>query len=138
MFGAADKVDPVRHLVGTAAGWGGNPEEDAKYLAVVPKANDGATAHVLKVKDVPVDGFWSMTVYNANGFFEAPANAISVNNITAKRDADGSVTIHLGGDPKSTNFLRIMPGWSNVVRLYRPRAEILNSTWTFPEPEAVR
>ncbi|OYW57191.1 MAG: hypothetical protein B7Y80_12810 [Hyphomicrobium sp. 32-62-53] len=138
MFGAADKVDPVRHLVGTAAGWGGNPEEDAKYLTIVPKANDGATAHVLKVQDVPVDGFWSMTVYNANGFFEAPANAISVNNITAKRDADGSVTIHLGGDPKSTNFLRIMPGWSYVVRLYRPRAEILNSTWTFPEPEAVR
>ena len=104
MFGAAGKVDPVRHLVGTAAGWGGNPEEDAKYLTVVPKANDGATPHVLKVKDVPVDGFWSMTVYNAKGFFEAPDNAISVNNITAKRDADGTVTIHLGGDPKSTNF----------------------------------
>ena len=42
MFGAADKVDPVRHLVGPAAGWGGNPVEDAKYLTVVPKANDGS------------------------------------------------------------------------------------------------
>ncbi|MEQ1718715.1 MAG: DUF1214 domain-containing protein [Hyphomicrobium sp.] len=137
MFGAADKVDPVRHLVGTAAGWGGNPEEDAKYLTVVPKQNDGATPHVLNVKDVPVDGFWSMTVYNAKGYFEAPDNAISVNNITAKRDADGSVTIHLGGDPKSTNYLRIMPGWSYVVRLYRPRPEVLSGTWSFPAPLAV-
>lgn len=138
MFGAAGKVDPVRHLVGTAAGWGGNPEVDAKYLTVVPKQNDGATPHILRVKDVPVDGFWSVTVYNADGYFEAPDHAISVNNITAKRDADGSVTIHLGGDPKSPNYLRINPGWNYVVRLYRPRAEILNSTWTFPEPEAVR
>jgi hypothetical protein len=28
-----------------------------------------------------------------------------------------------------------MEGWNYIVRLYRPRAEILDGTWTFPEPE---
>ena len=51
---------------------------------------------------------------------EAPENAISVNNVTAKKDADGAVTVHFGGDPKQANYLRIMPGWNYTVRLYRP------------------
>jgi hypothetical protein len=138
MFGAQGKVDPVRHLIGTAAGWGGNPIEDAKYISGAPKANDGTTPHVLTVKDVPVDGFWSITVYNAKGYFEAPENAISVNNATGRRNADGSMTIHFGGDPQAPNYLRTMPGWSYVVRLYRPRAEVLDGRWTFPEPMPVR
>jgi hypothetical protein len=31
---------------------------------------DGKTVHTLTVRDVPVDGFWSIGVYNANGFFD--------------------------------------------------------------------
>jgi hypothetical protein len=138
MFGAADKVDPVRHLVGTAAGWGGNPVEDAKYLNFKVAQNDGITPHVLTVKDVPVDGFWSVIVYNAKGYFEAPETAVSVNNVTGKRNKDGSMTIHFGGDPKAPNYLRIMPGWNYMARLYRPRAEVAAGKWTFPEAVPVR
>ena len=134
MFGPKDKVNPERHLIGTAAGWGGNPLEDAKYDVGSVKLNDGTTPHVLTVGDVPVDGFWSVTVYNDKGFYEAPENAISVNNVTGKRNKDGSMTIHFGGDPKAVNYLRIMPGWNYIVRLYRPRAEIVNGNWNFPEP----
>ena len=133
MFGAKADVDPVRHLLGTAGGWGGNAAQDALYINVNPKANDGETPHTLTVRDVPVDGFWSITVYNPKGFYEAPENAISVNNVTAKKDADGAVTVHFGGDPAQPNYLRIMPGWNYTVRLYRPRAEILDGKWTFPE-----
>jgi hypothetical protein len=138
MFGPKDKVDPVRHLIGTAAGWGGNPLEDAKYVMGAVPNNDGNTPYVLTVKDVPVDGFWSITVYNAKGFYEAPENAISVNNVTGKRNKDGSMTIHFGGDPAASNYLRIMPGWNYIVRLYRPRAEILDGRWTFPEAQPAR
>jgi hypothetical protein len=60
----------VRHLVGTALLWGGNPEKDALYLSVTPARNDGTTVHQLTVGDVPVDGFWSVTVYNAEGYLE--------------------------------------------------------------------
>ncbi len=36
MFGSRDTVDPVRHLIGTAVGWGGLPEEEAFYEIVEP------------------------------------------------------------------------------------------------------
>ncbi|MDH5176185.1 MAG: DUF1214 domain-containing protein [Gammaproteobacteria bacterium] len=136
-FGKKDTVDPVRHLIGTAAGWGGNPVEDATYISGVVKQNDGKTPYLLTVRDVPVAGFWSVTVYNAKGLYEAPENAISVNNVTGKRNADGSMTIRFGGDPAADNYLRIMPGWNYTVRLYRPRPAILDGKWTFPEPTPV-
>jgi hypothetical protein len=140
MFGTKDTVDPVRFLIGSAMAWGGNPEKEATYLNVTPPRNDGKTVHKLTVKDVPVDGFWSVTVYNAKGYFEPnDRNAYSINNITAKKDADGSITIQFGGcDDKSVNCLPIMPGWNYIVRMYRPRPEILNGTWNFPEATPVK
>lgn len=133
MFGRKDEVSAVRHFIGTAGGFAGNREQDAFYLNVVPKNNDGYTAYTLTVGDVPVDGFWSVIVYNQGGFFEGPADAVSVNNVTAKKNKDGTATIHFGGDPGAPNYLRIMPGWNYMVRLYRPRAEILDGSWKFPE-----
>ena len=138
-FGARGEVDPIRHLIGTASAWGGNPEKDAIYLNIVPSKNDGTIVHRLTVKDVPVDGFWSISVYNAEGYFQQNEyNAYSFNSVTAKKNADGSVIIQFGGcDGKIPNCLPIMKGWNYMVRLYRPRAEILNGTWKFPEAQAV-
>jgi hypothetical protein len=139
MFGARNQVDPVRHLIGTATGWGGNAEKDATYLTVTPSRNDGTTVHRLTVRDVPVDGFWSISVYNAAGYFEPNEfNAYTLNNITAKKNEDGSVTVQFGGcDGKTPNCLGITPGWNYWVRLYRPRTEILNGSWAFPDAQPV-
>lgn len=136
-FGTKAEVDPIRHLIGTAMGWGGNPDKDAIYLNVTPLKNDGATVYKLNVKDVPVNGFWSVSLYNAQGYYEKnPYNAYTLNNLTAKKSADGSVAIQFGGcDGKIPNCLPIMPGWNYTVRLYRPKAEILNGKWTFPQPQ---
>jgi hypothetical protein len=138
-FGMRAEVDPVQHLIGTAAGWGGNPDRDATYLGFSPAKDDGNTVYKLTVKDVPVDAFWSVSVYNAAGYFEKnPFNAYSLNNITAKKDADGAVTIQFGGcDGKIPNCLPIMKGWNYTVRLYRPRAVILNGRWKFPEAQPI-
>src|SRR5262245_42292690 len=135
-FGPRGKVDPVRHLIGAAVGWGGNPEKDAYYTFATPPRNDGKTAYRLNVKDVPVDGFWSVTVYNKDGYFEKNDRGVySINNLTAKPDADASVTIQSGGDPsKAPNGIPIMAGWNYAVRMYRPRHEILEGKWTFPAP----
>jgi hypothetical protein len=137
--GRRDEVDPVRHLIVTATGWGLSPDRDAIYLNVVPDRNDGATTHRLTVKDVPVDGFWSISVYNKDGFFEKNAlNSYSLNNITAEKDFDGSVTVQFGGCGESSrNCLPIMPGWNYTVRLYRPRASIRDGAWKFPEAQPV-
>lgn len=134
-FGRKSDVDPIRHLVGAASAWGGNPDKEAIYLNVTPTRNDGKTVYKLDVKDVPVDGFWSISLYDAQGYFVKNAlNAYTLNNITAKKNPDGSVTVQFGGcDGKAPNCLPIMPGWNYMVRLYRPRAEILNGTWAFPE-----
>jgi hypothetical protein len=137
--GRRDEVDPVRHLIATASAWGLNPEKDAIYLNVTPRSNDGTTVYRLNVKDVPVDSFWSVTVYDRRGLIlKNSLDAYSLNNITAKKAADGSVYIQFGGcDGKIPNCLPTMNGWTYMVRLYRPRAEILNGTWKFPEPQAV-
>ena len=137
-FGTKDQVDPVQRLIGTALGWGANPPEDATYINAAAPKNDGTTPYKLTVKDVPVDAFWSVSVYNAQGYYEKNAHdAYTFNNITAKPDADGSITIHFGGDEKASNFLPITPGWNYMVRLYRPRKEILDGTWKFPEAQPV-
>lgn len=138
MFGPRGKVDPERHLIGSATGWGGNAPEDALYLTVVPARNDGKTIHKLTVRgEVPVDGFWSISVYGADGYFHKnDRNSYTLNNITATKDPDGSVTVQFGGcDGKVVNCLPIMPGWNYWVRLYRPRREVLDGSWKFPEPQ---
>lgn len=139
MFGTRDTTDPVRRLIGSASAWGGNPERDAFYLSVVPARNDGETPHVLTLADVPVDGFWSVTVYNSEGYFTPNAqNAYSLNNITATAAPGGEVEIRFGGcDTGTVNCLPITPGWNYMVRLYRPRPEVLDGTWTLPAAQPV-
>jgi len=139
-FGPKGEVDPVRHVIGTAAGWGGNPDKDATYLSFNPTKNDGSTVYQLKVKDVPLEAFWSVSVYNAAGYFQKNEyNAYSLNNVTAKKNDDGSVTVQFGGcDGKIPNCLPIMSGWNYTVRLYRPREQILDGTWKFPDAQPVQ
>jgi hypothetical protein len=83
---------------------------------------------------VPVVAFWSISVDNGDGFFEPnPAGAYSVNSITGVRDPDGSITVRLGDHgPDAPNSIPITDGWNDVVRLSRPRSEILDGTWEFP------
>jgi len=120
-------------------GWGGNPKKDATYINVFPERNDGSVNHVLTVKDVPVDGFASITVYNAKGFMEPNDLGVnSFNNLTATPDADGGATVHFGGcDDGRVNCIPITDGWNYIVRLYQPRQAILDGSWTFPEPMPV-
>ena len=140
MFGAKGKVDPVRRVIGAASAWGGLPENETMNLTVVPAKNDGKTAHRLVVKDAPVHGFWSIAVYNNEGYFEPNGFGMySVNSFTAKKAKDGSIPVLFGGcGPKTANCMPIMPGWSYVLRLYRPGQEILEGTWKFPIAEPSR
>jgi hypothetical protein len=139
-FGSRVQVDPVRHLIGTAAAWGGNPDKDAIYLNVTPAKNDGSTVYKLDVPaKIPVNAFWSVIVYNAEGRLQKNQyNSYSLNSITAKKNADGTIPVQFGGcDGKIPNCIPTMNGWNYMVRLYRPRDEILSGKWKFPEAKAV-
>jgi hypothetical protein len=138
-FGARGDVDPIHHLVLTAGGWGGNPSRDATYTGVFPEDNDGRTPYRLTLGEVPVDGFWSITVYDEHGYLAAnPENRYSVNGTTAAHDASGTVTLQFGGDESGApNWLPVPANWNYLVRLYRPRPEILQGSWVFPAARPV-
>lgn len=133
-------VDPVRRIAAAASGWGLNPDRDAVYLNVFPEKNDGKTPYRLAVRDVPVDAFWSVTVYTADGFFRPnDLHAYSINSVTGKKGEDGAITIQCGDCSKETpNCLPVSKGWNYMVRLYRPRQEILNAAWSFPVPQPIQ
>ncbi len=137
-FGQRGLVDGVNHYMASAFGWGGNPERGAVYFNVTPSQNDGKTSYTLTMPDgVPVNAFWSVTVYNKNGFFEKnDLDAYSFNSITADKNDDGSVTIHFGGDEGQPNYLPITDGWNYIVRCYLPGWEILEGDWKPPAAEA--
>ncbi|MGX7678750.1 DUF1214 domain-containing protein [Jatrophihabitans sp. DSM 45814] len=132
MFGKKDDVEPHTHLLGTAAGWGGLPEQEAFYESHEPKLPVGR--YTITAKDVPVDAFWSITVYGADGFLHKnDLDAYSVNSVSGTKNPDGSITVTFGGNSRDVNPLPLEDGWNYTVRMYKPRPEILNSSWTFPE-----
>jgi hypothetical protein len=133
-FGRKAEVRPVDYLVGAAAGWGGIPRSASMYTMDSVEKNDGQTPHAVTVKDVPVDAFWSITVYNADGYLEANDRGVnSNNNFSAQPNEDGSYTIHFGGcGDGRVNCIPITPGWNYAIRMYEPREEILDGSWTFP------
>jgi len=132
MFGAESEVDPMRHLILTAFGWGGLPESQAFSVNVEPGLPVGE--YGLIVHAVPVDAFWSITVDNRDGFLEPnPQDSCNVNSVMGTRNDDGSITVRFGGcEDGAANCLPIAEGWNYAVRMYQPRAEILDGTWTFP------
>jgi hypothetical protein len=139
-FGRRGEVDPIEHLLGSAAGWGGNPQRGAMYFSVTPEKNNGKTAYTLTMpKSVPVEAFWSVTVYNKDGFFTPnDLDAYSFNSVTAKQNDDGTVTIHFGGDGTAANYLPITAGWNYVVRCYLPGWQIIEGNWNPPSPVPVK
>ena len=133
-LGTKAETQPIKHLIFAAVGWGGMPNKNTiGDLGSVAK-NDGSP-HVLNVpKHVPVRAFWSVIVYDANGFIpENDLGLYSYNNVTAKPNADGSITIHFGGDKDQINYIPIAEDWNYGIRMYEPGEEILNGSWTFPK-----
>ena len=137
-FGSKSEVDPVHFMIGSASAWGGLPDKDAQYYNIQPNLPVGN--YELTVKDVPVKGFWSISLYNEQGYFQQnDLHSYSLNNLTAKPNSDGSYTIRFGGCTATTkNCLPIMEGWNYSVRLYEPSTAIIDGSWKFPGPPVTR
>jgi hypothetical protein len=88
-----------------------------------------------------VKAFWSISMYNAKGYFEKNKfDAYSLNNVTSKKNDDGTVTIHLGGcEDRRSNCLPLAgEGFYHQWRMYNPEKSILEGKWSFPDPVEVK
>lgn len=133
----------------TAIGLGANRPQDAVYPTSEADADgkrySGANKYVMhfdKGKLPPVNGFWSLTMYDAGYFFvDNPLNryTLSARN-KLKHNADGSVDLYLqhdnpGADKESNWLPAPADKFVLMLRLYWPKEtppSILDGTWTIP------
>lgn len=92
-------------------------------------------------QEPPVDGFWSLTLYNAQHFFhpnDLKRYSLGTKNKTLKRNADGSLTLYAGtkspGKDKESNWLPAPDGhFSLYIRSYWGKQPILDGSWQPPK-----
>jgi hypothetical protein len=142
-------TDYIQRALVTAIGLGANRPQDAVYPTSEKDAEDkpyeGTNKYVMhfdKGQMPPVDGFWSLTMYNAEYFFVAnPLNRYTLSARNAlKKNADGSVDLYLQnenpGPEKQSNWLPAPTGeFIPMPRLYWPKEtppSIINGTWKIP------
>jgi hypothetical protein len=127
-------------------GLGANLPEDAIYPLNLGDQTgrplDGANKYVLKFDKAtlpPADAFWSVTLYDAEGYQVAnPLNRFAVSSwMPFKYDPDGSLTLYFQnedpGKEKQANWLPAPKnGFNLMLRLYAPRSDALTGKWNPP------
>ncbi|HEX6848507.1 MAG TPA: DUF1254 domain-containing protein [Chitinophagaceae bacterium] len=128
-------------------GLGANLDADAVYPASLTDANgdayDGSTQkyvlHFEKGEEPPSNAFWSLTMYDNEGFLCAnPINRFAIGDRNAlQKNADGSLDIYIQkdnpGKDKENNWLPAPNGPFNLLlRVYWPKEEIMNGSWAPP------
>jgi hypothetical protein len=131
----------------TFYGVGGNLAEDAIYPFAEKDGEgrplDGANKYTLTFsKDglPPVDAFWSLTMYDADSFLVPnPINRYALGDRSGmKTGKDGSLTIYIQHDAppsadEKANWLPAPAGpFRLALRLYAPKKEAADGTWTPP------
>ena len=137
MFGSVQDIDDIPHLIGVAGGWGGLSEQYALYTNSVVLKNDGETEYAVTVKDVPVNAFWSITVYDIEGFLLSDVDSSNINSYGAEPNDDGSYTINFSNNPTKINNINIGIDWNYTIRLYQPDQTIIDGEWIFPNATEV-
>jgi len=147
-YGSDFELRAVVALVGLGA----NLPQDAVYPQVLVDADgkpfDGANRYVVhfdKGATPPVDAFWSVTLYDGDGFFIAnPTNRFAISSwMPLKRNADGSLDIYVQhaspGKDKESNWLPAgEKAFNMTLRMYWPKEKppsILDGSW---KPPAVK
>ena len=132
-------------------GLGANVPEDTIYPMSVVDGDgnpyNGRNRYVLhfdKDQLPPVNGFWSLAMYDSDGYFaENPINRYSIGDRDKLEfNGNGSLDIYIQhdspGKDRESNWLPASADDFNlVIRLYWPRSEILTSEWNPPAVKRV-
>ena len=132
-------------------GLGANVPEDAVYPmsfgAGPGKPYNGKNRYVLhfgKDKVPPVNAFWSLAMYDADGYFvKNPIKRYSIGDRDKLEfNQDGSLDVYLQhlspGKAKQSNWLPApADNFNLVIRLYWPKAEVLTGAWNPPAVKRV-
>jgi hypothetical protein len=142
----------LARAVFSALGVGANQIEDSIYPIAAADADgnplDGNHDYVLhfsKAELPPVDAFWSITMYDADGYQVPNAlDRFAIGDRDAlKYNADGSLDLYFQnaspGADKESNWLPVPKGPLGIVmRLYAPRPEALDGRWVLPAIRRVK
>lgn len=126
-----------------------NAPSETKYYYQDLDANgerlSGASRYTVtfrKGQTPPVYGFWSLTLYNEEHFFEPNeigCYSVGTKNTDLQLDPDGALTIRVQADAPTdakqrANWLPAPKGsdFSLFVRAYWPQTPVLDGTWTPP------
>lgn len=137
----------LKRAIVAMAGLGANQPDDAIYpLNVSDDSGQPVTAqnryvlHFSKSELPPVRAFWSLTMYDAEGFQVAnPIDRFAIGDRDAlKFNADGSLDIYVQADSpgpdKESNWLPAPKsgGLGLTLRLYAPEPQALDGRWNPP------
>jgi hypothetical protein len=136
----------LKRAIVAQAGLGANLPEDAIYPINLGdeagKPLDGASKYTLNFRKgdmPPANAFWSVTLYDTEGFQVANSlNRFAVSSwMPFKYNADGSLDLYFQnenpGKDEETNWLPAPRGAFNLtMRIYAPKSEALTGKWNPP------
>lgn len=132
MQGARGAVDERMHLLGTAVGWGLLPDVNARYLSYGQQDGQGCFQATYPVPPFDEQGFFSITMYDADGWLFSDRAVLNEYNLEFSDDGTFDVNFGECGDSAKNN-LPLADGWNFVLRVYEPRLEELDA-YTLPTP----
>ncbi|MDO3385842.1 DUF1254 domain-containing protein [Gilvimarinus sp. SDUM040013] len=121
-----DDIVSPHYQMTNLAGWGGLPARHAHYFVVAPaddKARQGdASSFTFSPPPVQFDrsGYWSLTVYNPEGW--VTTKPFKISSLEAKPNKDGTYTINFNGPEDSINNLEVPENWNALFRCYLPES----------------
>ena len=123
MQGAHGTIEPMMHLYGTAIGWGLLPDAQAQYLGSPKFDNDGCYMASYSAPPFNDPGFFSITIYDADGWIYTEDGILNEFNMSL--NDDGSFDAYFGECGDVENNLPTVDGWNYILRIYEPRLDEL-------------